>query len=65
MELSLKSMRGASGSADRRQPQLASQVVGRGTELDFRALGPNGLGSEVGEQQTGIGAVRKTNAPYV
>ena len=51
MKLILESTRCASGSADRRQTQLASQVVGRGAELDLRTLGADGLGGQVGEQQ--------------
>jgi len=49
-------------STDRRQTQLASQIVGRGTQLDLETLGPDRLSGQVREKQSGIGTERQAES---
>ena len=56
-KLLLKPRRGASWPADHRQPQLASQIVGRGAKLDLGTLGADRFGGQVGEEKARVGAV--------
>jgi len=54
-------MRCATGPADGREPQPASQIVDRGTEPDLGTLGPDRLSGQVDEEQPRIGTVGKAN----
>ena len=61
VKLVVKSLGGASWSADRRKTKSASQVVGSPPKIALSALCANGLGRKVSEDEAGIDAVGKTD----
>jgi len=60
VKLVVKSVGGASWSADGRKTQLASQVVGSASKIDLGALPANSSGGQIDEDEAGIGPIGKT-----
>ena len=62
-KLLLEAMGCASGSANHREPELASQIIWCSAKLDHRTLGPDRLCGQVGKKQPRIGTVGEADAP--
>jgi len=59
LQLVTQSRRGPSGAADRRETELASEVVWGSANVDLGALRADSLGGEVGKDKAGIDTVGK------
>lgn len=63
LKLVVQSLGSASWSADRSESQHPSEVVRGPAEVDLSTLGTDSLGRQVGEDQSGIDAVREADRP--